>query len=422
MSRIMRESLFSVQLICCVGLGVFYLYDYLLRVSPSVLSRGVIEAYQLSFSSYGLLCTSYYLIYVPLQLVIGFLVDRIQLFYLMTFSLLLSALGCYLFANAHAFWIAEVGRIIMGMGAGFIFIILLKTISLHVLQKQFSFVIGTLMGVGMLGGLIMDMIFVFVMQAWGWRLTCYLIVVIGLLFSIFSLLYSAHVPDLAESQNKPSLTEDIKYYKDLLLDKQLWIRGIIGVALYLPIAGFVESWGIRFLNETSQLSLWLAAIDMSLFFLGFAIGAPILGWYYDRSRQYQLILTTGAIGMTILLSIVLYVPELSALNIALHLFLFGFFSSSLVILFALNQEKINGSNAGKIFGAMNFILTLAGGGAWLVGILLNVLGPYSVPYYTTSKYQLAFLIFPAALLLAVFLSFYVRDYQDSRELVAHFDA
>jgi len=413
MVRVTRQSTLWLQLLFCFGLASFYFYDYLLRVLPSVISRGIIEAYDLSFLSFGRLCAAYYFIYVPMQLLIGLLVDRYQLIYLTTLALLLSALGCCLFANAHYALLAEIGRIVMGVGAGFIFIILLKAVTEHIIQKQFTFFIGTVMGIGMSGGLITDMTFVFIARSWGWRLSCYLISFAGLIFTALSLWYffrdrkTSYISGIL-----PTWREDINNIKMLLKDRQLWINCVIGAALYLPISGFVESWGIRYLNEANQLSSLSASIAMSLFFLGFAIGAPILGWCYDRTRQYQMILTSGAVGMTILISIVLYVPDLSAFTLAIYLFALGFCSASLIIIFALNQEKVEVQNVGKVFGMTNFVIMLAGGAAWLIGLFIHCLAPYArinSLINATSKYQLAFLILPTALLFAVFLSFYVRD-------------
>jgi MFS family permease len=412
MLRKLIQAKHLIPIIFCLSLAIFYLYDYLLRVLPSAASNGLDQAYDLTFISYGSLCASYYFIYVPMQLVVGVLVDRYQLTKLMLIALVCCAFGCVLFANAQVFWLAEIGRLAMGFGAGFIFITVLKIISVRISGHRFALYLGAVICIGMLGGLLMDSALVFLMQKWGWRLVCYLLALVGILLVVanYSFSYPKNRLDKTVFEVMP-LKRDIEKLKQFFTDRRLLVQCVIAALLYLPIAGFAESWGIRFLNHTSQLSPIFASFDMSMLFLGFAVGAPILGWFYGRTGEYQLILTVGAVATTILLSIVLYVPELSAGKIGIDLFLLGFASASTVVILALNRQLASKYHAGKVFGVTNFFMTLAGGSAWLVGLFIHLITknslPSILPVYGVSNYQLAFLILPAGSLLAVFLTFYV---------------
>ncbi len=416
MLRTIFKTKYTLPLLFCLGLAIFYLFDYSLRVLPSVIAPGVTEAYRLSPIAYGNLCAYYYLIYVPLQLIVGLLVDRYRLVYLMTFALLLCALGCYLFANAHSYWLAVGGRLAMGLGAAFIFVSILKAISQRFSKSRFTFYLGIVICIGMLGGLVMDMFLVFVIKHWGWRLTCYFLSFSGLILVLFNIVdfkFERNVSRLS-AKRKP-LRQDIKDLISIMSNRCLWVQCLIGALLYLPIAGFAESWGIHFLNHTGQLSQLFASLDMGMMFLGFAVGAPILGWIYDRTSEYQLILTAGTVGTTILLSIVLYVPDLSTAKIGLFLFLLGFFSSSSVVVLALNRKLASKADAGKVFGVTNFVMMLAGGSAWLIGVIIQSIENSSYAnffsLYSVSNYQLAFIILPCGSLIAVFLTFFVRDHQ-----------
>ncbi|OGO91131.1 MAG: hypothetical protein A3F10_01505 [Coxiella sp. RIFCSPHIGHO2_12_FULL_42_15] len=389
----------------CVGLALFYLYESLLRVMPSVIGEEIRQAYQLSFLSFGAICASYYLLYVPLQLVAGVLVDRYHLMYLMIVALLLCAGGCCLFANAYSFWLATLGRMMMGVGAAFVFVTILKAICVRLPLRHFTFYLGIIICVGMLGGWMMDCALIFFMKAWGWRLMCYLLATLGIIFVIWHSSFR-HPSSKKHRENHPtfSLKHDFFQLKEYLLNTTLLIQCIIGALLYLPIVGFAESWGIGFLKQTRYFSQEIAALQMSLLFLGFAIGAPIVGWVYDRTGLHQLILTMGAVGVTILLSIVLYVPDLSVADLSVFLSLLGFFSSSLVVVLSLTRQMVPKQHVGKVFGIVNFIMLLASSVTWLIGWLMHLLMMSPMNHY-----QLAFIILPCGSLGAVILSYFVRE-------------
>lgn len=414
MLRMLKRSRHYVATLFCLNLAIFYLYDYLLRVMPSVLSHGLHQAYHLSYVSYGYFCASFYFIYVPMQLVIAVLVDRIAFRRLLMFSAVICAFGCYLFANAEYFVLALTGRLLMGLGASSILVAVLKSVALRVSERRFTLYLGIVICVGMLGGLLMDSVLVFVLRVWGWRLACFVLAAMGLFFAVINL--RGATLEMAPVHKREKLKNDIARVLFYLTDRKLWVRCLIGALLYLPIAGFAESWGIAFLKQNSQLSHLYASVDMSMIFLGFAIGAPVLGWLYDRTSQYQLILTVGAVGVTILSSIILYVPELFEIKLALLLMLLGFFSSSTVVVLAMNRRLAGHKDIGKVFAVTNFIMMLAGGAAWLVGTLVHFLIKYAVlarfSIYSLSDYQLALVLLPCGSMLALLLSFYVYNEAD----------
>lgn len=62
-------------LLCGLG-AIFYSYEYLLRIAPSVMENALRTHFNLSASGFGFLSSIYYLAYVPMQLPVGVLLDR----------------------------------------------------------------------------------------------------------------------------------------------------------------------------------------------------------------------------------------------------------------------------------------------------------------------------------------------------------
>ena len=70
-----KKGMLIGWLICTLG-AIFYSYEYLLRITPSVMEGALRHHFSLSATGFGLLSASYYYAYVPMQLPVGLLMDR----------------------------------------------------------------------------------------------------------------------------------------------------------------------------------------------------------------------------------------------------------------------------------------------------------------------------------------------------------
>ena len=113
----LRNKRYLPWLICGLA-SLFYFYEYLLRILPSLMTEQVIYAFRLSPASFGNLAATFYYIYVPLQLLVGIFMDRFGPKRLLMFALLSCIFGTYLYASSHVVWGGVVGRFFMGFGSG----------------------------------------------------------------------------------------------------------------------------------------------------------------------------------------------------------------------------------------------------------------------------------------------------------------
>src|SRR5262245_9308234 len=119
------KSLFLPWVICGLG-ALFYCYEYLLRIAPSVMMVDLMQAYQINATVFGNLAAFYYYAYTPVQLPVGVLMDHYGPRRLLTFACLACALGSYLFAHASYISMAQFGRFLVGFGSAFAFVGVLK--------------------------------------------------------------------------------------------------------------------------------------------------------------------------------------------------------------------------------------------------------------------------------------------------------
>jgi len=68
----------------------------------------------------------------------------------------------------------------------------------------------------------------------------------------------------------------------LIKNPQMWLIGLVGFLLYLPLSAFAELWGILYLERSYGLSSRVAAQAISMIFLGWVSGGPLTGWLSDH--------------------------------------------------------------------------------------------------------------------------------------------
>src|SRR3989338_3198608 len=73
--------------------ALFYLYEYVLRVSPSVMTEGLTQSFGVTSTELGVLSSFYYYAYTILQVPCGVIVDKWGPRRVITFSSILCTVG-----------------------------------------------------------------------------------------------------------------------------------------------------------------------------------------------------------------------------------------------------------------------------------------------------------------------------------------
>ena len=266
----------------------------------------------------------------------------------------------------------------------------------------------------MVGGMLGDIILTLLVNKHGWRLSSYWAACFGVILTLLMFLFLRDGRSSPGQQQKsPTLKGTFKGSLRIVRNPQIWINGLIGCLLYLPTSVFAELWGIPFLSQALHFSSSAAANVVSLIFLGWATGAPIAGLISDILKQRRLPMTIGAVMAAILFSIVLYVPHVPVYAVCIIFYLFGFFSSTQVIIFAVGRE-ISSSKASGTAIALTNMFVMIGGVIFqpVVGMLLEGRGGKfleGLHTYSADAYQYALAVLPCGLILTVFLTFFLKE-------------
>lgn len=417
--------LISAWLICGLG-AIYYSYEYVLRISPSVMEMPLREHFGLSAAGFGLLSSVYYWAYVPMQLPVGILLDRYGPRLLLTFACFICVLGTFMFAGTQVFWIALMGRLMVGFGSAFAFVGVLKLATLWLPEDKLGMVSGLTSALGTIGAMMGDNLLGLLVIHLGWIDTIYYTAYTGV-FLVFLLWFFLRDKDHSNLSHTGTIHSFKKSIVDLLIimrNRQIWINGLFGCLVYLPTTVFAELWGIPYLKQAYGMTQQAANFANSLLFLGFTLGAPLMGFISDTLRRRKPPMFFGAIGAACIMLIILYTPDLSDLSINILMFALGLFYSSQCIVFAVGRELSPNEAAATAMAMTNMLVML---GALflqpLAGYLLDISVLARLPsenmqdlsidalkqLSTASDYQFALSIIPLGIIIAALLTFLLKE-------------
>ncbi|MCP4476129.1 MAG: MFS transporter [Gammaproteobacteria bacterium] len=294
--------------------AAFFFSEYFARVSPSVMTEGLMHDFGVTAFALGALASFFYYAYVGMQLPVGMLMDRYGCRRLLTATALLCGLSCFLFGSAKNLYIAELARFIMGFSAAFAFVGALKLASEWFPAARFGLLAGMTQGLGMLGASVGEGPVAVLVDHAGWR---YSMLIMGTILLIIGVLMWFIIKDHPfGGVNRPILATTKKPYSLLrsliivMRNPQTWLNGIAVGFLYAPTETFAELWGPSYLHHVNNINREVASSAVGMIFIGWFISSPIMGWVSDKIERRKPILIFSTLSSMIVMSAVLYLPHL----------------------------------------------------------------------------------------------------------------
>ena len=195
-----------------------------------------------------------------------------------------------------------------------------------------------------------------------WRSAIKLLGVAGLALAfIFWVVVRDKAPDhVRERHIVPTKISFFESIKIIFGNPQSWWLSLYSGFTFASVMVFGGLWGVSFITEAFELSHNLSAQMVSLVFIGFAIGAPVFGWFSDWMGRRRIVMLWGTLLSLTALSLVIYVPSISVYFLAFLLFIFGFTISSFLLCFTMIREINLPILAATAIGFMNAFDALLG--------------------------------------------------------------
>ena len=403
------------------GLGcTFYFYEFFLQVSPSVMARDLMHDFAINAHTLGNLSGCYFYSYAGMQIFVGLLLDRFGAHRLLALAALLCGVSSMAFGLTHHVETAALARFFMGFGSAFAAVGTMKLAYNWFPPHRFSFLVGLMVTIGMLGALAGEAPLALLVKAYGWRDIMLFLGGGGVLLSllIYALAHDRpalyhqpiHSANKTNSEDKPSLMEGIKVS---IKNKQLWLVITYGGLMYLSTPVFCGLWGVPYLSAKYSIASPAAAALVSMVLIGWVVGSPLWGWWSDHIGRRLPPLIIGSIGSLLSMSYLLYLnPSIQMAH--LILFLFGFFSCAFLPTFSIAREIMPARYCATALGFTNMMNMV--GVAFIQPFIGKILDNtwegvalHSHRYYTVASYTLALSILPALIFIALLLTPWLKE-------------
>lgn len=404
-------------------LGAFFFFsDYIIRVSPGILTPQLMHFFHANGEAIGLFSGFFYYAYIGMQIPVGILVDKFGPKWLLIMAAFICTVSTIIFAQVSRIEMGFLCRFLMGFGASFAFVGTLKLISIWFKPSRFAFLAGLTQAMGMVGATVglgsMGLIY----QNFGWRNSMYGLGMLFLVITLLMLVFLKEKPS-AQSDDSPSAHDEVPVWQSMKLilqNRYNWFNCLFIGLLYAPSACFGEQWGASFLSLNQGISIEAAGHETGIMFIGLAIGCPVLGLISDKLQRRLAVMRLSVVVCLITLSLVIYgrwafgIDAIHPATYTILLFIYGFFNSGIVCSYALASEINPQELTGMALGITNMASVLVG--AILIPTVGRLLDIFStsvdangLTLFNLEAFQLSFLALPIGLVTAFVISFFQKE-------------
>ncbi len=397
MPRPARDSVPASAWLAFGLVSLFFLFEFVARVEPSLDSAGIMAHFAIGEGGFGTLSSLFFWVYAPMQLVVGLTLDRYGARRMVVPAALLCALGPILFAASDNVILAGLGRMLTGLGGSFAFVGALYVANHRFPARWFATLSGALAAVGMVGTAIGLVWLTSAIGSWGWRKVFLGTGAAGLVLFVLMALFLR----LRQVEPAGPATNPLAALPGLLGNRRLWLIALISALFYVPVNVYAGLWGKSELVTDRALSAPRAEFSVSLIFWGLALGSIAVGALSDRLGHRKWLVAAGALISTGFYAAALYLPATGTTALPVLLFLAGFFGGAQMLTFSMAKEGLPSAVAGTALSLVNMV---AIGGA----MVFQPIASYLLEA-TGGEYRLALLPVFAAPLTAAFLCLFLVE-------------
>lgn len=387
----------------------FYFYQYAVRSAPGVMSQELTAAW--GHNILGALIASYYTTYAAMALAAGLLLDRYGARRTIPVGIAVVAIGCVIFAQGSES-AGMAGFVLQAIGAIFGFIGSSYVAARYLPARMLALFLGLTQCLGMAGAafgskpvyMAIDPAGLFRMP---WQQVWIAFAVLGFVLAVATWLIMP--PDKGDSPGHHgplSPSSLIAPFKIVCGNAQSWLAGIIGGLLFVPTTIGAMVWATAFLHNGEHIPMAQAATDASMVPIGWVIGCPLLGYISDRMGRRKPVLIVGGLTMLAAGLAAIYAPAGDYPRYLVPLVL-GIASGAAMIPFSMIKEANPPQVKGTAAGVMNFLVFGTTGA--LSPFIGRLMAPSEGAPLTLAGFQHALLPLIGAIVLAIVLSFFIRE-------------
>lgn len=272
--------------------SIFYSYQYMLRVMPSIMLNDIMQQFHISTATFGQFSGVYYLGYSLMHLPIGILLDRYGPKKIMTLCILLTVVGLLplIFSN---YWVYPIiGRGLIGLGSSAAILGIFKIIRMTFSEKHFPRMLSLSVTIGLIGAIYGGGPVNYMRETFGYQAVVELFAIIGVVLALVTYLIVPNVETFKPSK----IMSDIK---EVFSNSRVILISLFAGLMVGPLEGFADVWGSSFLKQVYGFNIDIAASLPSMIFIGMCFGAPMLSFLAEKIGGYLVTIVYAGIVMII---------------------------------------------------------------------------------------------------------------------------
>jgi sugar phosphate permease len=396
--------------------AAFFFFQFVVRVSPSVFANDLMLDLGIAACEFGTLSSIYYLSYSSVQLFVGLTLDRLGVRYPLALAAILILAGCLLFAQATTMPILIFARFVTGVGSALGFLSCVKTASMWFSSERLGLMIGLSILIGMAGATSGGYPMAYLVKHVGWRDSMMVLSVIAAVLCVVTILMAKDRKDPVGHSlvAEPEHITIIESLIILLSNPQTYIYAFYGALMYVPMSGFADVWGVKYMMLLYDVEALEASGSASITYIGLAASGPLLAMLSDHWRSYKKVMLMGSFLSFLGYLFVIYLPMPTLVLTYPLFFLIGFALGAQFFAFACIIEVNPRQVSATASGLQNMVCMYGGAAsAYVIGHILDALTHGSVDSvierYTISDFHIALAAVPASILLACVLMLFVTE-------------
>ena len=378
----------SLLLRIFIPFALGYFLSYLLRVINAIIAGNLSHDLDLSANDLGLLTSTYLIAFAAIQLPLGVLLDRFGPRRVEATLLLFATLGTAIFASATSLDMLILGRALIGLGVSACLMAAFKSFVQWFPLERLPLINGLHMTAGGLGILFASAPTEWLLQSIDWRGLFWLLSFLTL--AVSAIIFFT-VPDKPVLESHSTLREHIAGVAHIFSDRYFWRIIPLAVATQASALAMLGLWTGPWFRDVTLYDRSEVANALGLIALAMIAGYILIGFGTDRlmKRGYSClnIAVVGMLVCTLALTALLFAPITLA---RLLWMLFGFFSTSSILIFAALSQHFTARLAGRANTAFNLLVFIfAFFIQWGIGAVLDAVPSESAGHYAAAGYRQA---------------------------------
>lgn len=365
-TQLTRKDIYISWLI----LVIFYLYQYVLRVSPGVLIEEIRQDFNMNADQFSLIGSLYYYGYSLMQIPLGILIDRLGIRTTVLWSLILCISGTLMLVIADVNLIAYIGRFISGAGAAVALMSAIKIASDYLPSSKQAVLIGACLTFGAIGALITGEPLNYLLDQFeNWQMSFVVFVCVGGIILALAFIYLPKIKkevDIHEFESS-NIKHDLI---EIITNKKIIIYTIITIGLFSPLMVMADLWGTGFLMSKFNMTRSVASPILMNIYIGMAVGSIVLPYLAQKYNLLDKTIVYSILILLILFSVLVYGGSFSNGDVSILMILIGFFCGAEMLCFTGALRYTSSHTSGLTIGVINTFNMLSG------AVLQQAIGSY----------------------------------------------